>query len=519
MPFSVSAGVGFIALFGIAVLNGIVLIEHLKELQKSGLPMREVILQGTRDRLRPVMLTAGAAAMGFLPMAISSGAGAEVQRPLATVVIGGLITSTMLTMIALPLFFELFYNVVGVKLFPLRFLRSKTLLSLLLISCAAVSLRAQPQDLTMDKAVELALKNNRELASKKLEVDKSSVLEQTAFDMDKTNITYGSDQNNVAPNGYPLKVWGVSQSFRFPTVYGNQLRSKRIETELSETEFDIHRNRLIKDVVKSYMDIQLIACKTVIYTDLDGLYAKLVQAIESKNNRGDASSLELLTIKSKKSLNERLLKACEYDLAQAYKQLKLLLNVQDEIVVTDSLVILPEFVQTPNNSPEITRLNLLKDYSKSLIKLEKSGLYPDLSINYFLGTNSYPDSKYYTGFEVGLAIPLIFKGQYARIKASSIADRAVGLYAQDQIDKVNLRRDELLTERMKYNSAISAYQLSLLPLHNELLRTAEQSYRQGEINIFQFVNSYEMAYAIQLDYFENVRLYNINIFELQYFTN
>lgn len=125
MPFSVSAGVGFIALFGIAVLNGIVLIEHLKELQqKSNMSMHELIIKGTRDRLRPVMLTAGAAAMGFLPMALSTGAGAEVQRPLATVVIGGLFTSTLLTMIALPILFEIFYNVVGVKLYPLRFVRS-----------------------------------------------------------------------------------------------------------------------------------------------------------------------------------------------------------------------------------------------------------------------------------------------------------------------------------------------------------------------------------------------------------
>ncbi|NOX48593.1 MAG: efflux RND transporter permease subunit [Chlorobi bacterium] len=111
MPFSVSAGIGFIALFGIAVLNGIVLIEHLKALKAKGVKdMKKLIFTGTKDRLRPVMLTAAAAAMGFLPMAISTGAGAEVQRPLATVVIGGLITSTMLTMIALPLFFSIFNN-------------------------------------------------------------------------------------------------------------------------------------------------------------------------------------------------------------------------------------------------------------------------------------------------------------------------------------------------------------------------------------------------------------------------
>ncbi|MDD4514625.1 CusA/CzcA family heavy metal efflux RND transporter [Massilibacteroides sp.] len=109
MPFSISAGVGFIALFGIAVLNGIVLVEHLKELKHRGMKnINELILKGTTDRLRPVTLTAAAAALGFLPMAISSSAGAEVQRPLATVVIGGLFTATLLTMVVLPILFKMF---------------------------------------------------------------------------------------------------------------------------------------------------------------------------------------------------------------------------------------------------------------------------------------------------------------------------------------------------------------------------------------------------------------------------
>lgn len=109
LPFSISAGVGFIALFGIAVLNGIVLIEHFKELKAHGLlDINRRIIVGTQERLRPVLLTAGAAALGFLPMAISTSAGAEVQRPLATVVIGGLITSTLLTMIVLPVLYAIF---------------------------------------------------------------------------------------------------------------------------------------------------------------------------------------------------------------------------------------------------------------------------------------------------------------------------------------------------------------------------------------------------------------------------
>ncbi len=107
LPFSISAGVGFIALFGIAVLNGIVLIEHLKTLESKGIrSIDSLIIRGAIDRLRPVALTASAAALGFLPMAISTHAGAEVQRPLATVVIGGLITSTLLTMIVLPVLYK-----------------------------------------------------------------------------------------------------------------------------------------------------------------------------------------------------------------------------------------------------------------------------------------------------------------------------------------------------------------------------------------------------------------------------
>jgi cobalt-zinc-cadmium resistance protein CzcA len=106
MPFSISAGVGFIALFGIAVLNGIVLLTYIRELQHEGLPIEAAVEEGAETRLRPVLMTALVASLGFIPMAVSQGAGAEVQRPLATVVIGGLITSTLLTLLVLPSLYQ-----------------------------------------------------------------------------------------------------------------------------------------------------------------------------------------------------------------------------------------------------------------------------------------------------------------------------------------------------------------------------------------------------------------------------
>lgn len=105
LPLSISAAIGFIALFGIAVLNGVVLVSHISRLESEGLPMAEAVRQGTQDRLRPVLMTALVASLGFLPMALATSVGAEVQRPLATVVIGGLLTSTLLTLLVLPTFY------------------------------------------------------------------------------------------------------------------------------------------------------------------------------------------------------------------------------------------------------------------------------------------------------------------------------------------------------------------------------------------------------------------------------
>ena len=102
LPLSISAAIGFIALFGIAVLNGVVLVSHIRQLEGEGLSTDKAVIQGSLDRLRPVLMTALVASLGFVPMALATTMGAEVQRPLATVVIGGLITSTALTLLIVP---------------------------------------------------------------------------------------------------------------------------------------------------------------------------------------------------------------------------------------------------------------------------------------------------------------------------------------------------------------------------------------------------------------------------------
>ncbi len=322
MPFSVSAGIGFIALFGIAVLNGIVLIEHLKELKDKGMTnMRELILKGTKDRLRPVMLTAAAAAMGFLPMAFSNGSGAEVQRPLATVVIGGLITSTMLTMIALPLLFEIFNNVTGVRFRPLRFIRAKPLTVLIVLILSTLNTFGQSKALSLDDAITLALENNKELKSFSLRIKEQESLQRTAFSLDKTMVFYGYDENNIAENGYPLKVFGVEQNFNFPTNYTLQNKANKINVSIASVEFEQKQQLLKKEVTQSYFDIIYILNKQKYYFTIDSLYKGLNSGAELSYKVGEISHLDLLNAKAKQQQISIALTKLNHDLNIAYQKL------------------------------------------------------------------------------------------------------------------------------------------------------------------------------------------------------
>ncbi|MFC0875095.1 CusA/CzcA family heavy metal efflux RND transporter [Saccharicrinis sp. FJH2] len=511
MPFSVSAGVGFIALFGIAVLNGIVLIEHLKELEHQGMKsMRELIMTGTKDRLRPVMLTAGAAATGFLPMAISTGAGAEVQRPLATVVIGGLVTSTMLTMIALPLLYEIFYNVKRIQLFPLRFIRSNsTSIIILLLLMPGLSLFGQNKTLNLNEAIDIAVQNNADIAAYSLKVDESKALKKTAYAFDKTTVNYGLDQNNIAENGYPLKVWGVEQSFSFPTYYSAQSNSRSIEVSMAKTRLDIQKRIVIKDVSYAFFNYQMLRNKQKLYLKLDSLYTELLNNSEKRAEKGDISRLDVLNIKAKKSQTGIFLNSIEIDLGNTYKKLKTLMNYDADFYVSDSL----EFIQTTtlktDSVPSIQLLRFENDFTNSLIKIEKNKTLPDFTVNYFLGSNRYDNSKIYHGFQVGVAIPLLFADDKARIQAAKIAGHAQTISSENEIKKINTSLNELINSRLKYKALLDYYFTEGKMLYKEIMRTALKSYELGEINFYQFVTSFESASGIELDYYDNLFNYNV----------
>jgi cobalt-zinc-cadmium resistance protein CzcA len=256
LPFSISAGIGFIALFGVAVLNGIVLVAEFNRLEKEGVKdIYERVLQGTRLRLRPVLMTATVAALGFLPMAISSSSGAEVQRPLATVVIGGLITATALTLIVLPVLY-IYFTEGKVKF---NFRRKKIATTLIVIGglfFPAMQLQAQEtsqlqeRELTLPEAIEIALKNNNRIKIAQYEIDVEETGKYGAISIPKTEFSYSNGEFNTP--AVKDNLYGVTQRINFPTVYTSQFKLAKAKVNSSEQLKVIEENELIADVKAAY---------------------------------------------------------------------------------------------------------------------------------------------------------------------------------------------------------------------------------------------------------------------------
>lgn len=521
MPFSVSAGIGFIALFGIAVLNGIVLIEHLKELQKGGMKnMRELILKGTRDRLRPVLLTAAAAALGFLPMAISNGSGAEVQRPLATVVIGGLITSTLLTMIALPLMFEIFNTVNGVKLWPLKLLRkSKPLGIVLILFTLSPVLNAQNKDISLTNAIELALRSNKEINSYALAVRQSRALVQTAYSIEKTQFYYGKDQNNIAENGFPLNVFGIEQNFSFPTLYGAQKKANTLNVSLAQTELNRQKRILTKEVSQSYYQIIYLLNQEQIYMRIDSLFNDFIRNAEMRFEKGDISRLDVLNAIAKQQQNSQMVKDLQFDLLSEYQKLHALMQCDSVYnVPLQPLEIIQIQPVSPDSTVDMQLLALETEYENALLNVERHKLYPDLSLSYFNGSNSQPASKYYQGFQVGIGVPLFFGEQNSRIKAGKIAVEIKENIKASELLLLKSKHEALNNEIQKYTASINYYNLTGKELSDEILRTAGVTYHTGEIDFFQFILSVENALAISSEHLTNISKYNYIALEINYLT-
>jgi cobalt-zinc-cadmium resistance protein CzcA len=513
MPFSISAGVGFIALFGIAVLNGIVLIEQFKELKQQGYDnvYRRVLL-GTRQRMRPVLLTASAAALGFLPMALSTSAGAEVQRPLATVVVGGLISATLLTLLVLPVLYSLFDRSNPGKV-PAR-----SLMVLLFATCS-LSSQAQeaPQVLDQQAVLEWARKQNASLKAADSRVEAARQRQGTVWRFEPTQFYYHFDQANIAENDLPLRVGGVSQQIPFPTVFGARKKLQASRQQQQEVRYRLEARILDKMVSQGYWSVVYHKERSRRYADLDSLYQGLWDIARRRYDLGEIAYLDLLTIESQAKQMAGQKAQAEAGIDLAYAQLNSWLQAETPWRVQDERLIrlpmsLPDTVQHPGKALRQAALN----ESEGRIRLEKQQRLPDLELEYFLGNNNGPAARLYPGVQAGLSVPLLLGAQRAEIRALQAEQASLKWEARAFSREQRSRYRELLAQLRQQEISLQVYRQEGQRLAQALLVNAEKAFRAGEIDLTQSLLLLERAQRIELQYLEDLFLYNLTVLELKY---
>jgi len=535
MNFSISAGVGFIALFGVAVLNGIVLIAEFNRLEKDGVAdITERVLKGLHTRLRPVIMTASVASLGFLPMALSTSAGAEVQKPLATVVIGGLITATLLTLIILPVFYIIFSSHSFRSLFRRK--PSKiTLLTFILFlgSTYFHQLKAQ-QAGTIDvkQAIQVALDSNLSVRASAYSVDERKALAGiAAWDIPKTNIEgqYGQFNSYTKDNSIT-----ISQSFAFPTVYLNQNKLAKSAVRSSEWQLKISQLEVATQVKQVYWQLLYLLSKQALCRYQDSLYAGFVRAAELRARTGETNNLEMISARSQSLEIRTLLHNVTVDLDIYNRKLQVLLNREAAVILADTSIRRIDYIPGEDTSaigrnPAMGLVRQQVEESRVEKHLERSRMMPDFSLGYFSQTmqgvqdvdgvsRSFGPGDRFNGFQAGIAIPLWFVPYTSRTKAARIREQEAQTKAEYYEETLSGNYRSLLGECNKYSNSVDYYEKQAVPGADMILEQATRSYKAGAMDYLDYITSLNRALQIKQNYLDALNNYNQTIIQIDFIT-
>jgi heavy metal efflux system protein len=514
MPFSISAGVGFIALFGVAVLNGLVMISEFNRLKKEGLTdFRQIVLEGTSNRLRPVLMTASVASLGFIPMALSTGAGAEVQRPLATVVIGGLISATFLTLFVLPTL----YIWLQKKHRKTRFIPVAVVGGLFLFFGNTV--HAQ-QTISLQAAVDSAVKYNLFLQSSRINSQRSKDLVGTMSDIPKTNIIGDYGQINSINDD---TRFGISQTINFPTVYKRGRSLQEAEADKAVMESSLVRIRISGEVKSMYYDILVLIEKEKILLYADSVYDQFLQKASLRFEKGETNLLEKTAAQTQKSQIHIQLQQLKSDLLNTVRSFNALLNMSVPVIPEKKGIKMPSILSADNIDSDLSPA--LKYYQQDILisqrnlDFQKSRLLPDLTVGYYnqsiIGYQDVDGTlKYYGGgkrfnsVQAGVAISLFAAPQRNRIKSSKTAIQLAQVNFDLHKQQLNTRYLNLLEKYNNQAENIRSYEKGLLKNTDTIFTIANQQFFNGEINYLEWVMLINQAISIRSGYIDAVQQYN-----------
>lgn len=534
MNFSISAGVGFIALFGVAVLNGIVLISEFNRLEKKGVDdITERVLKGLQTRLRPVIMTAAAASLGFLPMALSTSAGAEVQKPLATVVIGGLITATLLTLIILPVFYILFFTHSFRALFKRKSAKVLSVsLFLLLGSAAFNNAEAQkPRSISLHDAIQLALENNLSVRSSSYSVDAQKASKGASWDLGKTNIEvqYGRFNSYTKDNSYT-----VSQSIAFPTVYINQ--GKLADAKVKSSEWQLKGSRLetATQVKQVYWQLAYLHSKQSLLSYQDSLFTGFLKAAELRAKVGETNKLEMITARSQNLEVKNQLRQTRADIGIFSRKLQTLLNTDIQFTPADSVLKRLEYIPVMDSlaiaqNPSLGYVQHQIEVSQIERKLEKSRMMPDFSIGYssqtMVGTQdvnglqrTFGRGDRFNAVQVGVAVPLWFVSGKSKNKAAKINEKIAQTNAESYSKELSGSYRSLIDEYSKYLGSVDYYEKQAIPEADLIIEQSTRSYKSGSMDYLDYVLSLDRALDIRQNYLDALNSYNQTIINIEYVT-
>ncbi len=530
MPFSISAGVGFIALFGVAVLNGIVLISEFEHLLKSGLKdAAERIRQGTATRLRPVLMTASVASLGFLPMALSNGAGAEVQRPLATVVIGGLLTATLLTLFVLPALYMLVFRKPksGGNKSPKRAIT--TVVIALFGVPVGMNAQSMVQPITLQQAVDSAMRNNLYLKSAALRSEAEEALIGSAWDLPRTNVDFEYGQVNTNVNDDRISL---TQSLTFPTVYAQRRKMLKHGAAGVRWEQALRQREVRVQVQQTYHAVLVLSEQMRLLQEADSIYTLAVAGEEQRFDLGSSNVLQRATARTQAMLMRARVQQVSAELEQARTRLAQLMNSAGAVTVTpipmkQTVAVMPD-ESTVLKHPIVRSANEQEAAADARWRMERSTLLPEFTLGVASMTlyqsPSVPDgsviygrSDRFTMVRAGIGVPLFFGAQTARNKAARLGTERASNETEALTQEI---RTQLQQAQQRYTAqlaSVEAFEQGATQEAEQLRRSAEEAYLNGQIDRLQWSLLTGQSITLSMEYLDALQALGRASFELNAF--
>ena len=510
LPFSISAGVGFIALFGVAVLNGILMINHFNEFRHKSVYKKttgRIIAEGCPHLLRPVFLTGLVASLGFVPMAIATSAGSEVQRPLATVVIGGLLVSTALTLLIIPVFYRIVNSAA-----TLQRTKYKKLLFFSLLLFAALPLQAQ-KEVSLGEAITISKANHPRMRMANAEIERSRSARNEAWELAPTSFTYSWGQLNGETRKDKQMEFTQEIGSLLTPFYKNALVNKKVTS--GNYYRDIVEKEVVAEVKRAWCYYLFARGQASLYREQSDLADRLQRAGEIRYQQGDITLLE-------KNMSSTLAADMRNKLFQANEELKIAANrlqwacYSDEAIVPVDLgvTLLPAPASDDvSGQVHLNYLQSLTDQKKTLLQIERSRFFPELSVGYV--RQDILPLKGLHSWMVGVSFPIFFTAQQSRIKQARIDYRIQQTQQELNVRELINKLTELNAELARQGESIRYFTTSALPEAEALIKAAALQLKASDTDITQFIQSINSALSIKKSYLETVYLYNVAVLETE----